>query len=202
MTYTTYTTLLQDAKAATDYPTFVESHPATPEKTLLQIWHMRTDTSTRSIMQATYTDCPFWRNRYGIPYDTIRSWRKGNNTPPDYLLHLITTDLLTDQNGIELTYTDVTQYMAAAKSCDTAEELITLYDTTADKKILRDLWELSKDPSLPTLMCLTNANRATLHQTYSLPVRTIEAWCAKINSPKDYILRFLATDLLKEAYCT
>lgn len=202
MTYTTFATLLQSAKATPDYPTFVESHPTTPEPKLLQIWHMRTDMTTKNVMQATHTDCPFWRNRYGIPYETIRSWRKGNNTPPDYLLHLIATDLLTDQNGLELTYTDVTQYMAAAKNCASAEELITLYDTIADKKILRDLWELTKDPSLPTLMSLTNQNRTTLHQTYGVPVRTIEAWCAKINTPKDYVLRFLATDLLKEAYRT
>lgn len=201
MTYTELTTLLHDASTTPDYSTYTESHPLTPEITLHQTWELSHDMSTPHIMEVTCTDCPTWHYRYGIPLRTTENWRAGTRTPPDYLLHFITADLLSDQGSWQLTFTRLTGLLKTARSCQSEEEFILSQATHGTgKKPLKDLWELSQDFTIPTAMALTNTTRVTMHRTYGIPLRTIEDWTGRKSKPTDYILTFIATDLLAETY--
>lgn len=204
MTYTELQTLLTAAKSHPTPADFAKSHPTEDYTTLTQVWELTQptqDNPTAHTMEVTNTDCPFWHHRYGIPLATVEDWRNGRNKITAYLLHFITADLLTDQSGMDLTYTTMQRLRTDAELCDTEEKFIlTLNGAFFSKKLLKDLWELSQDYAIPTAMALTNTTRIAMHRRYDIPVRTIEGWTSRKYKPKDYILTFIAADLLAEAY--
>lgn len=201
MTYTELTTLLHDARTAPAYDTYVDSHPLTPEVTLRQTWELSHDLSVSRIMDVTRTDCPAWHYRYGIPLRTVENWRSGSNASKDYLLNFIAADLLSDQGGWQLTFARLNHLLKTARSCHSEEEFILFQSTPdTDKKLLKDTWELSRDFTVPTAMALVGTTRVTMHRTYGIPLRTIESWTCRQKQPPDYLITFLAADLLAEAY--
>lgn len=201
MRYTPLKFLLSLATAYTTPEEFTCAAPRTPSDTMTTIWHLSHDMTVPHIMEVTHTDCPFWTNRYGIPKGTVGDWKRGKRTPQDYLLRLITADLLTDQSGTELTYSTMQRLLTTADLCGTEEEFIlTLHGADFSKKLLKDTWDFYQDFSVPNLMALTNTTRVTMHRTYDIPLRTIEDWTGRKSKPKDYILTFIATDLLAETY--
>lgn len=204
MTYTDLQTLLTAAKSHPTPADFAKSHPTWDYTTLTQVWELTQptpDNPTAHVMNVTHTDCPFWFHRYGMPKGTVEDWKRGKNKPTDYLLHLITADLLTDQSGVELTYNTMQRLITDAELCKSEEEfLVTTASTGYPKKLLKDTWELSQDYAVPTAMALTNTTRIAMHRRYDIPVRTIEGWTSRKYKPKDYILTFLAADLLATAY--
>lgn len=62
--------------------------------------------------------------------------------------------------------------------------------------IMYAIWKLSKDFTFPAIIKLYNGSTAAFSAEYDIPIRTVEDWKAGVRNPPEYVLEFLAADVL------
>lgn len=73
---------------------------------------------------------------------------------------------------------------------------VSLIPDGCTESIMYAIWELSKDFTFPAIIKLHNGSTAAFSAEYDIPIRTVEDWKAGFRKPPEYVLEFLAADVL------